>query len=139
MSLDGGRDDISRLQAEGKTVIVVGDGRAAWGLIAIRDNIRPNARKAIEELHAVGVEKVVMLTGDRGRGDGRGRDGRGAGNGRRRADGRRPGEIGLRAPASPAQPVVGAVAGFFSLPIAVLGHEISEFVVIGSGLRMLRT
>ena len=34
--------------------------------------------------------------------------------------------------------VVGAVAGTFSLPIAVLGHEISEFVVIGSGLRMLR-
>ena len=35
--------------------------------------------------------------------------------------------------------VVGAVAGKFSLPIAVLGHEISEFVVIGSGLRMLRS
>lgn len=34
--------------------------------------------------------------------------------------------------------VIGAVAGYFSLPIAVLGHEISEFVVIGSGLRMLR-
>ena len=35
--------------------------------------------------------------------------------------------------------VVGAVAGIFTLPIAVLAHEISEFVVIGSGLRMLRT
>lgn len=34
--------------------------------------------------------------------------------------------------------VIGAVAGWFTLPIAVLGHEISEFVVIGSGLRMLR-
>ncbi|MNS46952.1 putative cadmium-transporting ATPase [compost metagenome] len=34
--------------------------------------------------------------------------------------------------------VVGAVAGAFSLPIAVLGHEISEFIVIASGLRMLR-
>ena len=34
--------------------------------------------------------------------------------------------------------VVGAIAGAFNLPIAVLGHEISEFVVIGSGLRMLR-
>jgi Cd2+/Zn2+-exporting ATPase len=33
---------------------------------------------------------------------------------------------------------VGAVAGLFTLPVAVLGHEISEFVVIGSGLRMLR-
>ncbi len=35
--------------------------------------------------------------------------------------------------------VVGAVSGYFTLPIAVLAHEISEFVVIASGLRMLRT
>ena len=35
--------------------------------------------------------------------------------------------------------VVGALSGAFTLPIAVLGHEISEFVVIGSGLRMLRS
>ena len=35
--------------------------------------------------------------------------------------------------------VVGAVAGALSLPFAVLGHELSEFVVIASGLRMLRT
>jgi len=34
--------------------------------------------------------------------------------------------------------VIGAVAGWFTLPMAVLGHEISEFVVIGSGLRMLQ-
>jgi len=34
--------------------------------------------------------------------------------------------------------VIGSLAGAFTLPIAVLGHEISEFVVIGSGLRMLR-
>lgn len=34
--------------------------------------------------------------------------------------------------------VIGAVAGAFTLPIAVLEHEISEFVVIGNGLRMLR-
>ena len=35
--------------------------------------------------------------------------------------------------------VIGALAQAFTLPIAVLGHEISEFVVIGSGLRMLKT
>lgn len=34
--------------------------------------------------------------------------------------------------------IIGAVSGVFSLPIAVLAHEISEFVVIASGLRMLR-
>ena len=30
--------------------------------------------------------------------------------------------------------VVGAVLGHFSLPVAVIGHELSEFVVIASGL-----
>ena len=49
---------------EGKTVVVVGDDKAAWGLIAIRDNLRENARRVIEELHAAGIEKVAMLTGD---------------------------------------------------------------------------
>jgi Cd2+/Zn2+-exporting ATPase len=34
---------------------------------------------------------------------------------------------------------LGAIAGALTLPAAVLGHEISEFIVIGSGLRMLRT
>jgi len=34
--------------------------------------------------------------------------------------------------------VADAVAGAFNLPIAVLGHEVSEFIVIGSGSRVLR-
>lgn len=34
--------------------------------------------------------------------------------------------------------IVGAVTGAFALPIAVLAHEVSEFIVIASGLRMLR-
>ncbi len=33
---------------------------------------------------------------------------------------------------------VGAAAGVFNLPVAVLVHEISELIVIASGLRMLR-
>jgi cation transport ATPase len=31
-----------------------------------------------------------------------------------------------------------AVAGWFSFPIVILGHEISEFVVTGNSPRMLR-
>ncbi|MCK5921888.1 MAG: HAD-IC family P-type ATPase, partial [Methylococcales bacterium] len=34
--------------------------------------------------------------------------------------------------------VIGPLMGWFSLPIAVLGHEISELIVIASGLRMMR-
>jgi len=34
--------------------------------------------------------------------------------------------------------MIGAVSGLFSLPIAVVGHELSELIVIANGLRMLR-
>ena len=34
--------------------------------------------------------------------------------------------------------IIGAVAGQFSLPAVVVAHEISEFLVIGNGLRMLK-
>ncbi|OGO27838.1 MAG: ATPase [Chloroflexi bacterium RBG_16_54_18] len=64
ISLEHAWDDINHLQSEGKTVVVLGDEQAPWGLIAIRDNIRPNARDAIAAIHAAGVDKIVMLTGD---------------------------------------------------------------------------
>ncbi|HFL3491287.1 TPA: hypothetical protein ACG3N9_000793 [Legionella pneumophila] len=35
--------------------------------------------------------------------------------------------------------VVGAVSGYFTLPIAVLAHKISELIVIANGLRMLKS
>ncbi len=65
LGLDVGpvRDTVERLQAEGKTVVLVGDHTRLEGVIAIRDQVRPVATTAIRELHALGI-KVVMLTGD---------------------------------------------------------------------------
>ena len=63
-ALAGKADDIRRLEAEGNTVVLVGSAAHVWGLIAIRDNVRPNARQAMLALRELGVEKVVMLTGD---------------------------------------------------------------------------
>lgn len=67
-SSDGvfGYKEVERLQADGKTVVLVGDEEGAWGLLALRDEPRPEAKRAIEELHRMGYE-VAMLTGDNGR------------------------------------------------------------------------
>ena len=54
------------LEAEGKTVVVVLREYAALGLIAFRDEPREDASMAIEQLHTLGLE-TVMLTGDNAR------------------------------------------------------------------------
>lgn len=58
--------EIERLQAEGKTVVLVGTDRQVQGLFAIRDEPRPEAKRAIQELHKMKL-KVAMLTGDNAR------------------------------------------------------------------------
>jgi Cd2+/Zn2+-exporting ATPase len=52
------------LEADGKTVIVVGNDRHICGLIAVADTVRPEARKIVADLHAAGIAHIVMLTGD---------------------------------------------------------------------------
>jgi heavy metal translocating P-type ATPase len=213
IGLAGADARIEELQASGKTVVLVGDQSGPWALVAIRDNLRENATRAIAALHRVGVERVVMLTGDNER--------------TARAIAREAGIDDVHADLKPEEKavhvreltrtvghvamvgdgvndapalaeatvgvamgaagtdvaletadvalmaddleklvyaldlarrnqaivrqnlvlsavvigalVIGAVTGAFTLPIAVLGHEISEFIVIGNGLRMLRS
>jgi Cd2+/Zn2+-exporting ATPase len=52
------------LEADGKTVIAVGNARHVCGLIAVADTVRPEAREILQQLHAAGIRHVVMLTGD---------------------------------------------------------------------------
>jgi len=49
---------------QGKTTVLVGSASVALGLIAVRDEIRAEARDAVQGLHAAGIKAVIMLTGD---------------------------------------------------------------------------
>ncbi|MFC5972879.1 heavy metal translocating P-type ATPase [Halomarina salina] len=58
------RDALAELERAGKTVVFVGTESELVGLVAIADEVRPASRRAVERLHQLGVEHVVMLTGD---------------------------------------------------------------------------
>ncbi len=60
---DAGRARTTELEAEGKTVAVVHCGGTPLGLVALRDEPRPDAALAMAELKALGLD-TVMLTGD---------------------------------------------------------------------------
>ena len=45
-------------------MIAVGDGQEVWGLIAVADAVRPEAKGIVTALHRAGIKHVVMLTGD---------------------------------------------------------------------------
>lgn len=62
--IEESKEQISRLQAEGKTVMVVGTENDVLALIAVADEIRETSKEAIRKLHAMGIEKTIMLTGD---------------------------------------------------------------------------
>lgn len=210
--LDTWSESIRALEEAGKTVVLVGTSETILGAIAVRDAVRPNARRALEQLRAGGIRRIVMLTGDNERAaraigaevgvdevyanlspEGKSE--------RVRELARTTGHVAMvgdgvnDAPALAAATVgvamgaagtdvaletadvalmsddletlvyglslarrnrrivrqnlalsaivigtlsVGALLGLFTLPVAVLVHELSELVVIASGLRMLR-
>ena len=204
--------ELDALEHAGKTIVLAGTAGAVWGAIALRDELRPEAREAIRALHELGIAKVVMLTGDN---EGTARaiaaevgidevhaklkpedkvshvralarehghllmvgDGVndapalaeatvGVAMGAAGTDvaletadvalmaddlrklvealalGRRTQQLVRQNLVLSALVIVamvgGAVASLFTLPIVVLAHEISEFVVIGNGLRVVR-
>ena len=57
-------EEAERMQAEGKTVVVVGSPKMVLGLLALRDEPRPTAGETVASLRKAGIRHVVMLTGD---------------------------------------------------------------------------
>jgi Zn2+/Cd2+-exporting ATPase len=52
------------LEQEGKTVVWVAQGGKLLGLIAIADQVRPEAGRVVSQLKQLGIQEIVMVTGD---------------------------------------------------------------------------
>jgi Cd2+/Zn2+-exporting ATPase len=62
--LDLLEETVPELQAEGKTVVLVGTEDELEGIIAVADEIRPEAERTVARLKQLGISRTVMLTGD---------------------------------------------------------------------------
>lgn len=58
-------DVIDRLYEDGKTLLYIGFGGKLLGVLALTDTVRDNSEKTIARLRALGVKRIIMLTGDR--------------------------------------------------------------------------
>ncbi|CAM4339368.1 cation-translocating P-type ATPase [Nocardia ninae] len=55
--------DVERMQHSGATAVLIEDDGRVIGAVAVRDELRPEAREVIARLHSAGC-RVSMLTGD---------------------------------------------------------------------------
>ncbi|QDT40290.1 putative cadmium-transporting ATPase [Gimesia alba] len=57
-------EQLETLSNAGQTVVVIGNETHVCGFIALADRVRETSAEVIRELHAAGIEQLVMLTGD---------------------------------------------------------------------------
>lgn len=57
------KEQIERLENQGKTVMLLASNNKALGIVAVADTVKESAKKAVEKLQKMGIE-VVMITGD---------------------------------------------------------------------------
>ncbi len=55
---------VLRLQAEGKTIMLIQVDGQFLGVVALADTPREGVRGVLERLHQLGIRKTIMLTGD---------------------------------------------------------------------------
>jgi len=57
-------EHVDEHHGEGHTTVVVAHDGKVCGTICVADTVRTSARDAVEDLHGLGIETIVMLTGD---------------------------------------------------------------------------
>ncbi len=61
---EGLKETVNRLESQGKTAMVVRHGGRFLGVLALADEPRPGVQETLGALRKLGIEKLVMLTGD---------------------------------------------------------------------------
>ena len=61
---DAVEEALARLRAEGQTAVVVALDGTPRGVIGIADTLRSEAADAVSDLRALGIDPIVLLTGD---------------------------------------------------------------------------
>ncbi|MGM8216543.1 heavy metal translocating P-type ATPase [Bacillaceae bacterium W0354] len=64
ISLEDVRSKVEKIQSHGKTVVIIGTQKEIMGIISVSDTLRSSTVKALNGLKQVGVNQLVMLTGD---------------------------------------------------------------------------
>src|SRR5690625_3816822 len=64
ISLDHIRDKVQMMHNQGKTVVIIGTSSEIMGVISVADTVRSTTIQAVSGLKKVGINQVVMLTGD---------------------------------------------------------------------------
>src|SRR5699024_10017582 len=57
-------ENVTELQNQGKTVMVVGTVNELLAVIAVADEVRESSKEVIQKLHQLGIENTIMLTGN---------------------------------------------------------------------------
>jgi len=55
---------MEQLQAEGKTVMLIGNEQEVLAIVAVADEVRVSSELVISKLKQLGIKSIVMLTGD---------------------------------------------------------------------------
>src|SRR5690625_2750206 len=56
--------NVTALQNQGKTAMIIGTEKEILGVIAVADEVRESSKEIIQKLHQLGIKKTIMLTGD---------------------------------------------------------------------------
>jgi len=55
---------VEQVQSQGRTVMVIRVGERFLGVLGVMDTARGSAKEVVTELHRLGIEQTIMLTGD---------------------------------------------------------------------------